>query len=270
MASPLAGMRVLVTRAAEQAGEWVDALRGAGALPVSIPMIRFEAPASWSPVDAALARIDAYDALLLTSQNALRFLQGRAEASGIALVREGRRALCVGPATAAFARERGFAAEEVPKSAFDAEGMLEAMLSGEGVRGRRFLMPRAERGREILPEGLRGAGAEVEVVIVYRTVPVTEGGAELSRKLEAGELDVLTFTSPSTVSACCALLTEAAREAASRARIVAIGKVTEAALVRAGLPPQIVAPKPGVGSLIAALEDAIAKEGATGRRDGTS
>jgi len=256
---PLAGKRVLVTRAAEQAEAWTAALDRAGARAVSVPLIRFEGPEDWSAVDAALGRAREFDAFLFTSQNALRFFESRAATLGVSVVEMGRRALCVGPLTLEAAKQCGYAAEVISGRSADAEGLLAALLAEGDLAGKQFLMPRAAGGREVLPEGLRSAGARVEVVTVYRTLP-TEGGREVSRLIEAGALDVLTFASPSAVDSFVASLSTAAREAAARVWIAAIGSVTADALSRAGFKPRVTAARPEVESLIEVLVEALQKE----------
>ncbi len=263
MAAGLAGKRVLVTRAAEQAEAWIAALERSGARAVSIPLIGFEAPEDWGPMDAALAHIREFDALLLTSQNALRFLEARAESLGVRPSEAGLRTFCVGTSTLAAARERGYAVEAIPNRSADAEGMLAELLAEGELGQKRFLMPRAEGGRHALPKGLRRAGAFVELVTAYRTV-ATEGGREVSRLLEADALDVLTFASPSAVASFASRLSERARQAAQELWIAAIGSVTEEALRRAGFKTRVRANRPEVGALIEALEEALRQERGAG------
>lgn len=261
--APLAGRRVLVTRAAEQAGALVEALRLAGAEPVAVPLLRIEPPASWEPFDAALARLADYDALVFASANAVRFAAERAAARGRPLAGARARVLCVGAATAEAARRAGLAPDLVPSERFDAEALLAAILRRGPVAGRRFLLPRAADGRDVLPEGLRRAGAEVDAPAVYRTLPPPPDSDEaqaLRERLARGELDVLTFTSPSAVRHFFALAGEAGRRAAARCTRAAIGRATAEALAEAGFPAQVVPERAGAGELVAALERRAASE----------
>ncbi len=250
---PLAGRRILVTRSAEQAGGLVIALRRAGAEAVLAPMIRVAAPEEPAGLDAALDELSAYDAVLLTSANAVRALEGRAAMRGRSLGGAGVRALCVGPATARAAREAGLAIELVPGERFDADGLLEAVLGAGPVSGRRFLLPRAAGARDVLPDGLRRAGARVDAVTAYRTLPADVDAAWLRGRLVRGEIDALTFTSPSTVRRFVGCLDAAARDAAERCAVVAIGPVTAAALRAAGLAPDAVAERAAAEALVAAV-----------------
>jgi len=250
---PLFGRRVLVTRAAEQAQELASALREAGAEPLCVPMIRIVAPDDFAEVDAALERLADYDVLLFTSANAVRHLAARAAQRRRSLAEFSGRVVCVGPRSAEAAVREGLPVHVLPGERYDAEGLLATLCEQLTLRGLGFLLPRADRAREVLPEGLRAAGARVDSVTVYRTLPSEVDGSALRRQLVAGELDVLTFTSPSTVRHFVALLDPPARAAAARCQLAAIGPVTAEALRREGLVPDVVAERAGARELVAAL-----------------
>jgi uroporphyrinogen III methyltransferase/synthase len=269
---PLFGKRVLVTRTEEQAGEMVAALREAGAQPVVLPMIRIVAPGDWSDADRALDRLADYDVLLVTSANAVRCLAGRAAERGVVLADFRGRVVCVGPKSAEAALARGLAVHTIPAERFDAEGMLDAIRRHLPPAGLRFLLPRAEAARETLPDGLRSAGATVDAVPVYRTAAPEVDAAALRERLCRGELDVLTFTSPSTARHFAALLDAEALEAAARCRVVAIGPVTAEALRKLGLAPDLVPERALAAELVAALAEAVGAGGearSTTRAPGT-
>ena len=250
-ALPLLGLRVLLTRTEAQAEPWVRALRLAGAEPSVRPMIRIE-EIRGAGVEKAVAALPSYDGLLLTSANAVRALVARAGDSGLVLSDCAPPTWCVGPATAAAARAAGLPVAASPKRT-DADGLL-ALLDAEGrVRGRRFLLPRAERGRERLPEGLRAAGAEVDVEPFYRTLSAEPDEAELRGALLAGQWDAIVFASPSAVRPFCAALDEASREALSGVRIVALGGVTADALRERDIEPDVVPPRAETSALLLAL-----------------
>ncbi len=261
---PLFGRRVLVTRAEEQASELVRRLHAEGAEAVVLPVIRVRPVDDTRPLDAALDRLADYDALLFTSANAVRFFAERAASRGVALA--GPRVFCVGPATAQRAREAGLAVDLVPAGGTDAEGLLAALRRSLPLAGRRFLLPRAESAREVLPEGLRRSGARVEVLPIYRTEPAPIDAGALRARLAAGEIDALSFTSPSTVRHFLAALDGPARAAAARCAVVAIGAVTAEALRREGLAPSVVAERPGAEALVEALASYFAGEAAGGGR----
>jgi uroporphyrinogen III methyltransferase/synthase len=255
---PLFGRRVLVTRSQAQAGEMVAALGDAGAEAVVVPMIRLVAPDDYAAVDAALERIDGYDALLLTSANAARFFGARAGDRGVPLAGIGATVVCVGPRTAEAALAAGLPVHRVPESRFDAEGVLDEVMRAVPPSGRRFLLPRSEAARDVLPDGLRREGAAVDAVTVYRNVPADTDAGALRAALEAGELDALTFTSPSTVKRFDALLDAGSRAAAARCTIAAIGPITAAALRRVGLAPHVTPAQATARELVEALAEHVA------------
>jgi uroporphyrinogen III methyltransferase / synthase len=252
---PLFGARVLVTRAADQAGPLLAALRAAGAEARAVPMIRFESAGDPAEAARALAAIDDYDAVLFASANAVRELARRATALGVSLADRRPRIVCVGPATARAALDAGLRVDAVPEERFDAEGLFEALGRLLPLAGRRFLIPRAAGGRERLPELLTAAGARPEPLVVYRTLPPSVDPAPLREALAAGEFDTLTFASPSAVRHFVALLDGAARAAAERCTVAAIGPVTAEALAAAGLPPDVVAARAEGPELVRALAE---------------
>jgi uroporphyrinogen III methyltransferase/synthase len=255
---PLFARRVLVTRAPEQAGELVAALANAGAEAVLAPLNRLAPPEDPTALDAALDRLAHYDAVVFTSANAVRFTARRAAERGIALALESVRVICVGPATAAAALESGLPVHRVPPARYDAETVLAQLLDEGHVRGRRFLVPRSDLARDVLPDGLRAAGAEVDAVVAYRNAPAEVDRDWLRGELLSGRLDVLTFASPSAARRFCELLDDAARSAASRCTVAAIGPVTARALAAAGLPAQVVAQSATAAGLVEELALALA------------
>jgi uroporphyrinogen III methyltransferase/synthase len=258
---PLFGRRVLVTRPADQSGDMLDALREAGADPVPIPMIRIEPPEDWSAADAALSRIADYDLLVFTSANAVRALAERGRAQGAPPARWRGTALCVGPRTADAARGVGLAVAPLAPEPGDAESLLAGILRDGAPAGRRCLVARAAEGRRLLEDGLREAGAEVDAVAVYRTLPAPVDAAALRARLIADEIDVLSFASPSAARAFAALLDPPAREAARRCLVAAIGRLTAEALRVEGLGPDVVAERAEARGLVAAVADALSRGG---------
>jgi len=254
---PLYGRRVLVTRAEDQADEMVAALRAAGAEAVLAPMIRIAPPESFAEADAALDRLADYDVLLVTSANAIRCLAARAADRGVALAALQARVLCVGPKTAQATLDQGLPVHALPGERFDAEGLLELIARELQPRGKRFLFPRAARARALLLDGLREAGARVDAVSVYRTLPADADAAALRARLVAGEIDALTFTSPSTVRNFVALLDAPARAAAERALVAGIGPVTAEALRKEGMRADVVPARASAVDLVAALARAL-------------
>jgi len=194
---PLAGRRVLVTRGAGQSAGLVEGLRARGAEVVLVPTVRIAAPDDPRPFHDALRSIGDYDWLLLTSANAV---QAVADAAGEGLPPTLRLA-SAGPATTEAIRSLfpGGAVAAEATGAFGAEGLARA-LAAMDVAGSRMLFPVSDRSPAALADALRARGANVEVVVAYRTT-VPEGvGARLQAALEAG-VDAVTFASPSAVEA---------------------------------------------------------------------
>jgi uroporphyrinogen III methyltransferase/synthase len=209
-----------VTRAAGQAEEFSARLREAGAVVLEYPVIEIGPPASWEPVDAAIASLSAYDWIVFTSANAARIFWDRA---GAAVT--GARVCAVGPATGRAVEAAGRRVDLVPGE-FVGEGAL-ASLRQAGVAGQRVLLPRATVARDVLPDGLREAGAQVDVVDVYRNV------LPASPAPFPEAVDWVTFTSASTVKN---LLVLAGREVLEGVKIGSIGPQTSAVLRMHELP----------------------------------
>jgi uroporphyrinogen III methyltransferase/synthase len=265
-ALPLFGRRVLVTRQPEQAGSLCLALGAAGAEPVPLPMIRTLPVRDAPGLPAALASAGAYDFLLFTSANGVRELVGRASEAGVALPGLLRgRVLCVGPASLAAAEAAGFVAERLGTGG-DAEALLDELRRRLDLEERRILLPRPERSRPLLAEGLREAGAKVDEVVVYRTERAPFDGAQLRRDLEQGRLDALSFASPSAVRNFAEGVGVPGLEAARSLALAAIGPVTAQALEDLGLPVNALAASPDPESLVAALELYFAGAGSSAGR----
>ena len=235
---PLHGRTVAVTRARAQASGLAARLRDLGAGVVEAPAIRIE------PLPASVPDLTAYDLVVLSSPNGVDLLFARMPGDARALA--GKVMAAIGPGTAHALRERGIEPDVVPERAV-AESLLDALAD---VPSRRALIARAETARDVLPDGLRARGIEVDVLALYRTVAEPLAGEALQAALGA---DWITFTSASTVQH----FLEAADEEAPRGRIVSIGPVTSQALRDRGLEPAVEAADHDVeGVVTTILEDA--------------
>ena len=224
----LQGKRILVTRGEDQAEEFSSMIRKREGVPVIFPTVRLVPPDDPSVLDEALARLGTFDWVLFTSANAARFFLERAAKRGIRGIPEGVRVASVGPGTTREVRRQGFPVHLEAKQ-HTAEGMVGA-LAGEGFAGKRFLLPRAQEGREVLPLVIGRRGGTVDVVTAYRNgmAPRDEKAAK-----EIGERppDVCTFASPSAFRNFFLLLgEERAASVLSRSRIAVIGEVTRRAV----------------------------------------
>jgi uroporphyrinogen III methyltransferase/synthase len=196
---PLSGRTIVVTRAREQAAAFSDLLREAGARVLEAPAIALAAPRSWAPVDSALRRLDRYRYLIFTSVNGVARFFARLQARRVD-VRDlkGLEVVAIGPATAAALEARGLRVAAVPDE-FRAEGLVKVLV-GRRLEGAQVLIPRAAVARDLLVRALRARGARVDVVPVYRTLASREGIREVAAALRAGEVDLVTFASSSTVT----------------------------------------------------------------------
>lgn len=233
----LTGKRILVTRSEDQAEELAALIRDRDGIPVFFPTIRLIPPEDPRPLDDALSRLSSFHWLLFTSANAARFFCERAAERGIPVPPEGVRVGCVGPGTA---RELGRFGLPVHLTAerHTAEGLV-AALRREGVAGKRFLLPRAGEGRDVIPGEIGRDGGVVESVVVYRNgMPGKDETA--ARNILAAPPDVCTFASPSAFRNFFRLLGERdATKTLSRSRIAVIGEVTARAVQERKLPVDI-------------------------------
>jgi len=251
-----AGRRVLVTRGAGQASKLSDGLRAAGFLPVEVPVLEIQPPASYDALDAAVRALGSYAWLVLTSANAVRALAERAAVLGVALNGCGSlQVAAVGPATAREAEARGLHVALLPES-YVAESLVEALA--EKTRGKRVLLARAETARDVIPDALRAAGAEIGVVDAYRN-GIPEASPELLRVALAEPLAAATFTSSSSVTHLKAVA-ESAGVAFPLAGVaaVSIGPVTSATLREVGWVPAEEAAPHDIAGLVAAVSKLLA------------
>ena len=195
---PLFGKRVLVTRARDQASALSDRLRELGAEPIEFPTIQIHAPADhYAALDVALAQLSNYDWLVFTSANGVSHVFDRlARAGRDARALAGVKVAAIGSATAQTLLACGVRADFMPTE-FVAEAVIAEFP--ESVTGKRILLARATEARDVLPATWREAGATVDVVPAYRTEISTDGAQEVRDALERGEIDIVTFTSSSTV-----------------------------------------------------------------------
>ncbi|HEX9191071.1 MAG TPA: uroporphyrinogen-III synthase [Candidatus Deferrimicrobiaceae bacterium] len=219
---------MLVTRSAEQAGELAALVRAAGGVPVLFPTIRLAPPEDPGPLDREIGRLTSFDWILFTSANAARFFCERAARLGLSSWPAGVRAGSVGPGTTRVLESLGIPVRLTAET-HTGEGLADA-LKPLGVAGKRFLLPRAEEGRETLPELLARDGGEVMAVVAYRN-GLAERDDATAEEIVARPPDVCTFASPSAFRNLFALLgEEKARGMLRGSRIAVIGEVTRQAV----------------------------------------
>jgi len=236
---PLAGKRVLVTRAAHQAGKLSDGLRALGAAPVEVPVLEIRPAANQEPLDAAVRQLGQYNWLILTSANTVRAMSQRALELGLSFEQPARlKVAAVGEATAMAARKVGLQVTFVPE-AYVAESLVAGLLEGIQLQssGLRMLLVRAAAARDVIPDALREAGITVDVVDAYQNV-LPEAAPEQLRQALAAGIDAATFTSSSSATH----LAEAVRTAGiawplAGVAAVSIGPITSETLRDLGWEP---------------------------------
>ena len=253
---PLHGRRIVVTRARAQASGFLQRLRGMGADALEIPVIAVEPAAEQRDLDAAVGRLaepgpeprDRW--AVFTSANAVDLVWAAVDRAGRdARDFAGIRLVAIGPETAAALHRHGLRADLVPAE-YVAEAVANAMVA-IGVAGARVWLPRAALARDVLPERLREAGAEVDVLSLYRTVLPDEARSALHEALDRGPVDAVTFTSSSTVHHFVEALD--GRPFPAGAIAACIGPVTARTAEAAGLPVGVVASEYTTAGLAAAL-----------------
>ena len=253
----LFGRRIVVTRTRSQASELVHQLEELGADCLECPTIDIQALDDYSLLDAALGQLPNYDWLLFTSPNAVNYFFRRLRESGQdSRALAASRIAAVGTATAKVLEQYGVVADFLPEQ-FTGEGLADALLAQGDVAGRRFLLPQALAASKVLAEKLAAAGAQLSIAPVYRNVPAGTSGKELRQELSAGTVDVLTFTSSSTVRNCFALLgcedAAALQQLLGETRIAAIGPVTAATLQEYGITTHIQPQQHTIADLVDAI-----------------
>ncbi len=258
---PLAGSRIVVTRARAQADSLALRIEALGGEAIELPTIEIEAPKDFSGFDAALARIESYDWLIFTSINSIDPLLARLPHIGKSVdALSHLKIAAVGAQTATKLAAAEISVDLVPVR-YQAEGLLDA-LAAEGVRGRRVLIPQAAKARDLLPETLRQWGANVDVVEAYRTVAPNIDVAAVRQRLQQGEVDVVTFTSSSTVSNFVQLFAGAdLMPIVGKAAIACIGPITAKTVEELGGKVAIMASEFTIDGLVAAMVDYFKTDG---------
>jgi uroporphyrinogen III methyltransferase/synthase len=251
----LAGKRIVVTRARAQASILVRRIEELGGEVIEFPTIEIQAPDSYIPLDDAIAKIHTYDWLIFTSVNGVEQFLSRLQILNKSIADlTGVEVGAIGPETAKRVAIAGVRNCLVPKQ-YQAEGILE-VLEPETMRGKRVLIPRAAQARDILPETLRQWGAKVDVVEAYRTaVPKTDSSG-LKSLLKGRGVDMVTFTSSSTVINFVGLLQgQRLGELLDGIGVACIGPITKKTVEEMGGRADVVSEEFTITGLVDAIVD---------------
>lgn len=244
---PLAGRVVLVTRPVGQEGDLVAAIRAAGGRPLHVPLVEIADPPSWQPLDEAIRTACTYDWIVFASANGVRAFLRRLEALRL----DGRalgtaRLAAIGPGTRRQLEQAGYRCDLTPtvSRSEDLAAELAATLPGG-----RFLLVRADRGREELRQGLESRGHLVDEVTAYRTLLRESLDDDELEAVSRGTVDWIVLTSPSIASAAARLFSHMIRDW----RIATISPVTSAALESLGLRPAAEAERATADGVVEAI-----------------
>ena len=256
----------MVTRARAQAGGVAGRIEELGGEVIEFPTIEIQPPKSFAALDAAIARIADYDWLIFTSVNGVEQFLVRFELSGKSLAEfQSKRVAAIGPPTAKRLEAAGIGSCLVPEQ-FQAEGVLDA-LKPEELRGKHVLIPRAAKAREILPETLRQWGAVVDVIEAYRTVIPTVDIVGLGNLLRERKVDMVTFTSSSTVANFVKLFGgKKLSDILGATAIACIGPITEATVRELGGKADLVSAEFTIPGLVGAMVDFFERGTGVGAR----
>jgi uroporphyrinogen III methyltransferase/synthase len=248
---PLAAKRIVVTRAPEQAQDLVHELERFGAEAILLPVVAFESPQDSGPLDRALGELFAFDWVLFTSQNAVRFLSRRLEQLGLEKIAQ--RIAAVGPATAEVAKQQGFPVDYVATH-HTAHSLADELRAS--INGRRVLLPHSDRADTQIANALRESGAQVTDVIAYRTIAPEAVDQAVLDRIRVGGVDVIIFSSPSAFHNLASFLgVSHLVKLAESMQFAAIGPTTARAMRETGVRVHIEAEEASA----AGLADAIVK-----------
>lgn len=264
---PLAGRTVVITRARAQSAEFASEIERLGARVVPCPTIEIVEPESYALLDEAIENLYGYDWLIFTSVNGVDYFFRRLEKLGHdADELDELRVCAIGEATAVRLREARVHVDVVPEQ-FKAEGAygaIEAYVGGrENLKRLNFLIPRAAVARDYLPNALGEAGARVDVVPAYRTVPPqTSERGRVEALLAGGAVDCITFTSSSTVTNFARLFdTTDLSQLLAGVAVACIGDITAATAADYGLRTNILPNEYTVPALTRAIADYYSSKG---------
>ena len=248
---PLFGQRILVTRPRSQANKLCSILEELGAETIIQPAIEISEPADWQPVDAAIARLSSFDWLVFSSSNGVRYFINRLLATGSDLRALGSIKLAaIGPGTADELSGYHLNVDLQPAE-FRAEALAAALTPL--AKGKRFLLARASRGREVLADEITTAGGEVTQVVVYNSLDVESPDADIADELAAGKIHWVTVTS----SAIARSLASMFGSELHKTRLASISPITSAVLRECGFEPAVEAAEYTMAGVAGAIEHCL-------------
>ncbi len=255
LSKPLLSKKILVTRAVQQAPALSKKLRELSGIPIEFPAIEIAPNPNSEPLDGSIRRLTEYDWIIFTSAQGVRSFVERMAALNLQLESLKKfKVAAIGPATAAALERAGGEADYVPK-----EYLSERILADVGdLAGKRILLPRADIASKELPDTLRSRGALVDEIVAYRTAIPKDCSSERLKSIFENGVDIVTFTSPSTVRNLAQILgQELLRKLLHGVKIACIGPVTANAAKELGIEADVIAKTHTIDGLVEAIVDEI-------------
>lgn len=250
---PLQGKTVLVTRSRAQASDLSRRIEELGGRTIQFPLIQLVPPRDPFPLQQALKEIHRYDWILFTSTNGVQFFVEALRKAQLNFSMITARVGVVGPRTAEVLAQTTGKVADLVASDFKAEGLL-ASMQDVLAPGDSILLPRANIARDVLPRELRERGMEVTEIEVYETVICSDGADAIIEQLKSGSIDIITFTSSSTVRNFCEVLRGQDRQGLlAKAKLACIGPITAQTAEELGLKVDEVATEYTIEGLVQVL-----------------
>ncbi len=247
---PLFGKNIIITRAREQASSLSEKLTLLGANVIEFPTIEIVEPDDFTEIDNAIKNLRTYNWLIFTSVNGVKLFFKRLYYHKKDVRELYNIKICaIGPKTAKTFKEFGIYPDVIPEK-YQAEYVIES-LEKEGIKGKKFLLPRAKVAREILPEKIKEKGGIIDIITVYKTVMPDINREEALHYLQNNKLDYITFTSSSTVKNFMEMFNDInIKDLLKNVKIASIGPITSQTIAEYGLTPDIEAEKFTIEGLI--------------------
>ncbi len=251
---PLFSRRIVVTRSRAQASEFVEQIESLGAEAVELPTIRIADPEGFGTLDKAIDELSSFDWLVFTSVNAVgKFVERLRQRERDIRDLRGIKICAIGPATADEVARFHLRVDLVPRK-YVAESIVESLEHVGEIEGKRFLLPRADIARSLLPDEIGKRGGEAVEVVVYQTVLEEEVDRDVIQSLAEGQIDVVTFTSSSTVRNFAQLVgKERLEEIKKRTHFASIGPITTQTASELGIPIHAEAEEHDIPGLLKSL-----------------
>ncbi|MDP2209193.1 MAG: uroporphyrinogen-III synthase [Bacteroidota bacterium] len=251
----LTNKTILITRSEDQADDFIELIESRGGKAILFPTIKITDPDDWQECDRAIKALNSFDGIIFTSRNSVEKFIERMNSKNIPLsALRSMLFFAVGEKTKSTIEKHNLKCFSVPET-YTAENLADNIKT-IGVKNKKFLFPRGNLGRDVIIDKLSGYGAEVKSVVVYKTErAIPENLHSIEAELLEGKIDVVTFTSPSTVKNFFSLFSENTKVQFTKQTIFAvIGKVTAEVLRKFGIEPAVIAKPSTIEGMVEGME----------------